>query len=120
MTSRSATTATGPTVANSVMAIAAPDCTDTMASSVAATPASTPVRWSAADRMRGTLATCAASNVAYRCGAVSVASGGVPPRTSRARSTSAFTSAANRMLTAFSQSHVSVTITPASDPQVLL
>jgi hypothetical protein len=42
--SRSATTATGPTAAKSEIAIAAPDCTDTIASTVAPTPASVRVR----------------------------------------------------------------------------
>src|SRR6478735_7179001 len=41
---RNATTPIAPTEANSVIAIAAPDCTDTIAATVAATPQSRPRR----------------------------------------------------------------------------
>ena len=44
LASRRATTASGPTAANRLMAIAAPDCTEIIASTVAATPVSTEER----------------------------------------------------------------------------
>lgn len=44
LASRRATTASGPTAANNPIAIAAPDCTEIIASTVAVTPASTEER----------------------------------------------------------------------------